>query len=706
MTEKSGVLLIKEDISMYYFKDNGTVDLYADGSPVITGLTPWMNPTLGGRVYLKAVSVSETAACFSDEENISSLILSIKEQNGCFAVCANGSYNPYGTHGHGTHLDDLCGIGIDLDIPHDGRYLDNFMNCLFWQRPFTGSGLKNIKERTQSLLLKQHNKKLYLMTVCGKDYKSELFPNDSAASLTAHSNTVCDRIDDVVLVGGVGDNEYRLTEQVAGYGLKVMNKPGRLRKYKKYPDPLEYLGWCSWDAFHMDVTDADLFKKAEEYKSKGIPVRWMIIDDMWGDVSCIDLGTMHYRELNSFEADPVRFPRGLKKTVSEIKSKYGLMVGLWHPTTGYWRGINPNGIIAEKYGRLLEYTIPGFSNRASRYMHSFDRRKMSEYYDIQHKFYEDCGIDFVKIDNQGYSEALCFRKGSVGECLKNMHGAIERSVKKHFGGEIINCMGMPVENFWNRTYSNVCRFSGDFLPEDRKWFVEHLLQCSYNSLTQGAVFTGDWDMWWSDDAQAKKNAVLRSMSGGPIYMSDKLGRSIKEVIMPTVFSDGRIIRLKNPAMPAKDCIFDDCRNSGKIFKIFNRYKNTGIVAAFNTDSEEQAVKGTVSATDIDGLKDGKYCVYDWFGRSVTVLEKGEAMEVELENYDDFRLFIFVPIVKGRADIGLTDKYITTATFEKSKETITVLDSGEFAVYSENELKGFDTLASNLYVKPVKKGETL
>lgn len=112
MTEKSGVLLIKEDISMYYFKDNGTVDLYADGSPVITGLTPWMNPTLGGRVYLKAVSVSETEACFSDDENISSLILSIKERDGCFAVCANGSYNPRGTHGHGTHLDDLCDIGL------------------------------------------------------------------------------------------------------------------------------------------------------------------------------------------------------------------------------------------------------------------------------------------------------------------------------------------------------------------------------------------------------------------------------------------------------------------------------------------------------------------------------------------------------------------------------------------------------------------
>lgn len=132
-----------------------------------------------------------------------------------------------------------------------------------------------------------------------------------------------------------------------------------------------------------------------------------------------------------------------------------------------------------------------------------------------------------------------------------MHRAIEKATEKYYGGALINCMGMPSENYWNRPASCICRFSDDFQPENRKWFIQHLLQCSYNSLTQGAIYTGDWDMWWSDDAQAKKNAVLRSMSGGPVYMSDELGRSIKDVIMPTVFSDGRIVRLSSPAVPGK-----------------------------------------------------------------------------------------------------------------------------------------------------------
>ena len=172
------------------------------------------------------------------------------------------------------------------------------------------------------------------------------------------------------------------------------------------------------------------------------------------------------------------------------------------------------------------------------------REYVEKYYDIQHKFYSDCGIDFTKVDNQGSTQWFSFLKGSIGECAENLHNAIEKAAKKYYGGALINCMGMPIENLWNRTYSNVNRFSGDFQPENRDWFVHHLLQCSYNSLTQGAIFTGDWDMWWSDDGQATKNAVLRSMSGGPIYMSDELNRSIKAVIMPTVLSNGRIIRLK------------------------------------------------------------------------------------------------------------------------------------------------------------------
>ena len=164
--------------------------------------------------------------------------------------------------------------------------------------------------------------------------------------------------------------------------------------------------------------------------------------------------------------------------------------------------------------------------------------------DMQHKFYKDCNVDFIKIDNQAFIKEYSQLTMPIGTAAENLHQAIEDVADKYYNGTLINCMGMALENFWHRRDSAVSRFSGDFKPENHEWFIKHLLQCSYNSVVQGTVYVGDWDMWWSDDGQAKPNALIHAMSGGPIFLSDKLNRSIKDTIMPTVYSDGKIIRLQ------------------------------------------------------------------------------------------------------------------------------------------------------------------
>lgn len=39
--------------------------------------------------------------------------------------------------------------------------------------------------------------------------------------------------------------------------------------------------------------------------------------------------------------------------------KYGLKIGMWHPTSGYWAGIDPESELAEKYRDLLIETPNG-----------------------------------------------------------------------------------------------------------------------------------------------------------------------------------------------------------------------------------------------------------------------------------------------------------------------------------------------------------
>jgi len=687
---------------------------------LLSGICVWMNPALfqnnagssDGKFYLSLLSSDETCAEFASGDGVASLKLTLFCRSDRMALRAEGHFDPTGHPEYGSHLDPKLGFGLDFDLPHTGAYTDLFMNCRFWQRPLVKSTLSELHPRTQSLFMTQGQSKSYYLTCCDVDYKTELFPAEQGVTLIAHSGAAVDDFKETLLLASFGRDLYTLPEKAVAYGLKIMKKKGKLRHEKAYPEILEYLGFCSWDAFHMDITSDDILKKSREFQAKNIPVRWMILDDMWADVPAIDRKTMHTRELRRWEADPLRFPEGLKGAIQALHAESDMQVGIWHPTTGYWNGIDPTGPLAKEQAELLDFTLPFTASGdmaswdAPKLMHSFDPKKAAKYYDRQHAFYKDCGIAFTKIDNQGSTEALSYRRYSIGKASSALHRAIEGAAEKYYGGGLINCMGMPIENFWNREKSTVNRFSGDFQPENRKWFIQHLLQCSFNCLTQGALYVGDWDMWWSDDAQAQKNAVLRAMSGGPVYVSDELGRSVAAVLSPLCFEDGRLLRLPEPALPAPDCVMTDNEHSGKPFKVMNHAGSCGILSLFNLDENENPVRGKISSADVRGLENRDYVLYDWFSGKAVLLKAGETLPITLENYDDFRLYILAPLEKGRAVIGLAEKYMTPLTYHMEGNTLTPLADGHMRIFSLHGLSGWQKIGESLYEKEVKKGESL
>lgn len=683
------------------------IALEHNGEALLTEIRVRMLPLVGQPLELTPDFSEETAVAFKEENGYASFRLTLREEDAAFSLHADGAYGIVPDPERSLHLDPVRGIGISFRISSQGTMLDAYLSGLFWQRAKIIEDICDLQTRTQSLIFRRLEDCVCLMTVCDRDFKGELEPFEGRAELMLHADDLKDQIDETVLVGACGKDPYSLPELCASYGLSVMNKPGMLRKEKEYPEIFEYLGWCSWDAFHMDVSAENLAQKAAEFRDKEIPVRWFILDDMWGDVPGNSRSSMHWRELRSWEADPARFPEGLRGCIRQLKSEFGLWVGIWHPYGGYWMGIAPDGRIAEEHPELLCMTVPYPTRQEpSRLVPALERKKIIRYFDLQHAGYHDCGADFVKIDNQGSLERFCYLQGSIGQCAANLHEAIEQVSDRYYGGALINCMGMPVENFWNRGKSAVCRFSDDFQPEDRKWFIQHLLQCSYNSLTQGTVFTGDWDMWWSDDAQARKNAVLRALSGGPIYVSDTLGRSIREVILPLAAPDGRIYRLKNPALPSADCLFTDCEHSQTAYKIFNKGREQGYLAVFNLDEEERPVNTVIALSDVRGMPDGCYCCYDRFSEECRILAPGESFSQRLENYDDFRLYLFSPVRRGIAVIGLAELYLSGEGVTHIEQGITAKQDGTLLVYAEEPPKGFFRQNGSVYSRRVKAGETV
>jgi hypothetical protein len=265
-------------------------------------------------------------------------------------------------------------------------------------------------------------------------------------------------------------------------------------------------------------------------------------------------------------------------------------------------------------------------------------------------------------------------------------------------------MGMASENMWNRPVSAIIRCSDDFKPENREWFIEHILQCSYNSFVQGSFYWCDWDMWWTDDGQAVKNAVLRAVSGGPIYISDKINRSIRKVIMPLIFSDGEILRCDRPAVPTRDCLIMDLEEMTTPFKVWNRCDSYGIVAAFNLNSNNKKVKGRISASDAEGLEGNEFVIYEHFSKDVKLLSRDECLDIVLDNQDDCKLYIIAPLQNGYSPLGLIDKYISPRSISnRIGMNVMLREGGLFAFFCKYEVQD---VFVNGEKRPIERKENL
>lgn len=588
-------------------------------------------------------------------------------------------------------LDADFGAGIDFEIEDVKSWMADFRHSEFWCMPAFGTALEGVPEETQGLIYQKTDGRFgVVLPVVSGQYKCVLCgaENGITAKLFSWYDDLnyCDAL---AFVYAEGENPYRLLEQCAAAALKLLNNGVRTRKERRYPELFEYLGWCSWDAMEIRVNEADLLKKAQEFRDKNIPVKWAILDDMWAEVH--DFYGMEYKDrpemfrlmhsskLYSFEADPVRFPNGLKTCIEKMNAQ-GITVGMWHPTTGYWMGIDPEGDIYRDCRACLLQTEDG------RWVPSYKQDKAYLFYNAFHDYLRGCGAAFVKIDNQSMTRRFYKGLAPVGEIARQFHSAMEASVGQHFDNNMINCMGMASEDMWNRSVSPISRCSDDFLPEDSAWFTKHILQCSYNDLVQGQFYYCDWDMWWTDDGQAVKNSILRAVSGGPIYVSDQLDRSRREILMPLILEDGKILRCDRPAMPTADCLTVNPTESGKIFKLQNMCGSSGVMAVFHLDESGAAVRGTLSPCEIDGIEGEEFAVYEHFSKQLHILKAQDTLDICLNTPDEYKLYIVVSVKNGFAPIGRTDKFISPATIRSIQgETVELLEDGPYAYVKNGKL---------------------
>ena len=465
----------------------------------------------------------------------------------------------------------------------------------WWMRPYFTEDLEDIPPRTQLIIGRRSGQDLFLvlMALCSDKTRADLEGAKEGIRISVSSNQNNGvGLDEPAFACAEGADPYELITEIYKELRRQRSYGFKLREEKTFPDIFRSLGWCTWDSLGHDVTEEAIFRKMNELREKQVPVKWVLIDDGW---SLVD---PQKQTLKGFRADSVKFPDGLSHTVRVLKEEYGVeAVGVWQAMKGYWHGIDEE---FEDWPQVSDYLQRYGNGEISA---KPDPAASFGFWDCWHSILEKEGIDFVKIDGQSSMSMIQNGIVSYGEGARALYKGMEASVFLHFGGRVMNCMGIAPENVINRSVTAFSRTSDDYLPTIQGSFYEHALQNAYDNVYQGSLYYGDWDMFWTEHEDASRSTLLRMISGGPVYISDGYGRTDADMIRKITDENGNLCMCDDIARPTLDCLTRDPfavgeDGKGGILKIYNRIGGRTVIACFCGETDACSL---IRPSDIPGI---------------------------------------------------------------------------------------------------------
>ncbi|GLT33223.1 hypothetical protein SLA2020_078270 [Shorea laevis] len=508
------------------------------------------------------------------------------------------------------------------------RFMSIFRFKVWWTTHWVGSNGGDLEHETQIVILEKSDAGrpyVLLLPLLEGPFRASLQPGrDDNVDICVESGSTKVTASSFrsVLYVHVGDDPFTLVKDA----MKVIRThlgTFRLLDEKTPPGIVDKFGWCTWDAFYLTVNPQGVMEGVKGLVEGGCPPGLVLIDDGWQSIghdedpitkegmNCTVAGEQMPCRLLKFQENykfreylsPSSSNKGMGAFVKDLKDQYNTVdyVYVWHALCGYWGGLRPNvpglpenKIIKPELSPGLQMTMEDLAvdKIVSTGIGLVPPESVDQMYEGLHSHLENVGIDGVKVDVIHLLEMLSENYGGRVDLAKPYYKALTASVRKHFNGngviasmEHCNdfmflgteaiCLGRVGDDFWCTDPS------GD--PNGTFWLQGcHMVHCAYNSLWMGNFIHPDWDMFQSSHPCAAFHAASRAISGGPIYVSDSVGKHNFELLKRLVLPDGSILRCEYYALPTRDCLFEDPLHDGKtMLKIWNLNKYTGVIGVFN-----------------------------------------------------------------------------------------------------------------------------
>jgi raffinose synthase len=582
--------------------------------------------------------------------------------------------------------------------------ISRFMACRrydpFWMLPEAGVRLGQTPAETQSLLVEMDDSTCVILIPLVESPLRGALRGSGENGLELVAETGDPQVVVSSMVGlfvAAGENPYTLVAAAARSVAAYLGSV-RLRAEKRLHAFVDQFGWCTWDAFYQDVSHDLVRQGLQSFTEGGIQPKFLILDDGWLSVRET---AEDERRLSAFAANE-KFPGDLAPTVKMAKREFGVETFLvWHAIMGYWAGVDGESLPAydvhylpRTYSPDILSYVPDLPNWFGKQVGVPSVSTIHDFYNDYHRHLRQQGVDGVKVDNQSSLEGLAAGSGGRVAMMQTYHEALEGSAQVHFKGNLINCMSCSNDMFYSTLNSSLTRTSGDFSPNWPDSHGRHLYTNAQVGMWFGEFIHPDWDMFQSGHEMGAFHAAGRAVSGGPVYVSDKLDEHNFDVLRKLVLPDGGVLRACRVGRPTRDCLFHDVTKEDVLLKVFNvNTVGSGVIGVFNCRYGEDAgeISGAVSPVDMDSPAFDQtaelYAVYAHNARQLRLLKGVEAWQLTLAPLS-FEIFTIVPVVDGFAPIGLPDYYNSGGAVDEWGQvlpnvyTLRVHGSERFLAYSQ------------------------
>lgn len=593
------------------------------------------------------------------------------------------------------------GRATGLRLPLMKRFVALARWNAWWVAPLFGASMDQLSKEALYLLWQEPDGQYrLLLPLLDDDCAAAVIGGPDGLELRITGElSACDRPVPLALVCG-GTDPYRLTHDAVALLSRRLGS-FRLRQAKTVPPYADLLGWCTWDAFYQDVTEDGVLAGLKAFKDGGLVPPLLVLDDGWQDATSETDGD----QLRSFASHPTKFPSGLAPLIRRAKEEFGVRCfGVWHALQGYWAGLDPNGPLARKYVTRCGHNplYPDWSKWAAKDRHFVDPSDVHRFFDDWYELLRRQGVDMVKVDSQASHPVFTAGQIPEGPAMRAYQHAVQGAAHVHFGGNYLHCMCHALDIAYNTLSSVMWRNSEDQRPNSPTFHQQHIHMNAMNNLWTGTFGLPDWDIFQSTDPDADFLAAARSISGSPIYVSDKADRHDFALLRKLCTSDGRTLRCPQPAVPTRDCLFVDCHRQPAALKIANRNGPVGVLGLFHCyappgtqpnqrPAQMQTIRAQFCAADVPDLDGEHFAAWFHRGGTLQVIGRAQPQSVDLPHLG-YELVTLAPIVDGVAPLGLLDKYNGSAALidwhidPEGRLFCRLTDGGRVGFYCDRPLK--------------------